>query len=109
MKDQGATPKKDSDRLDELKKQISKPGVTQKQRSDIIQEARTIQQRLRQAQQKAMQNEDVQKAQKKYTQDLVVAMKAQDANTDKLFQNLQQIIQQLRTQQLMQQQAQQKP
>jgi len=109
MKDQGATPKKDSDRLDELKNQINKPGVTQKERTDIIQEARGIQQRLRQAQQKAMQNQDVQKARKQYTQDLMVAMKAENADTEKLFQNLQRVIQQLRAQQILQQQAQQKP
>jgi len=106
MKSQGAMPEKDSQRLEALKKQVDKPGASRQERMKVIQEARSIQQRLLQAQEKAMQDEDIQKAQKAFTEDLLVAMKAEDADTEKLVQNLQQVVQQLR---MMQQQAQRNP
>ena len=104
MKVLGATPEKDTQRLQTLQEQAGKPGVSQQQRMEIIQEARGIQQGLRQVQQQVMQNEDIQRARQAFSEDLLQAMKDENADTEKLVQSLQQTVQQLRMQQAKRQQ-----
>lgn len=107
MREQGAAPQQDSKRLDELKQQISQPGLTDEERMQIAQEAQAIQNRLQQAQQKVMQNQNVLEAQEAFREDMIIAMNDENANTESLMEELQQLVQQLRRQQMQQQQKQQ--
>lgn len=104
MREQGASPRQDGKRLDELQQQISQPGLTDEKRMQIAQEAQAIQNRLQQAQQKVMQDQNLLEAQEAFRENMMIAMNDENANTENLMEELQQVVQQLRMQQMQQQQ-----
>jgi chromosome segregation ATPase len=78
-------------RLKEIRSKLQgDKDIPKAERKKLMQEFQKTAQTFQQAQQKAMQDPEVQKAQKQFRDDMRAAMKKEDPNTDQLIQDLQQ-------------------
>lgn len=105
MKEKGANPEEDLQRLQELQQKAQEPDVDQQQREQIAREFQQIQQELIMARQQAAQDEEVQAEQEEFQTAMLEAMQEQNPNTDKLLEEMREI--QMEQQRQLQQQLQQ--
>jgi hypothetical protein len=108
MKEKGANPEEDLQRLQELQQKAQDPNIEQQQREQMAQEFQQIQQELIMARQQAAQDEEVQAEQEQFQTAMLEAMQEQNPRTDELLEEMREIqVQQQRQleQQLQQQQG----
>jgi chromosome segregation ATPase len=78
-------------RLKEIRQKLrNNKDIPKGERQKLMKEFQSTAQAFQQAQQKAMKDPEVQKAQKAFREDMRAAMKKEDPNTDQLIQDLQQ-------------------
>jgi hypothetical protein len=95
MKKNGHDPQKQVDHLRELQTKLKDKDLEDGKRKELIDEFRSGNRELQQAQREAFQDEDVQKARVKLAQSMVAAMKEQDGDTEQLIRRLKQVQQHL--------------
>lgn len=95
MKDQGATPQEDVNKLKTLQAELQKEDLPKDKRQRLIQEFRDTNMALQQAQQQALQNKQVQEARKSLNNALITAMVDADPETEKLLSQVKQARQRL--------------
>ncbi|MDT8439867.1 MAG: hypothetical protein RQ729_12755 [Wenzhouxiangellaceae bacterium] len=90
MADAGFDADASRDRLDSLRERIESDAATDEETTQLARQFREQQTRLQQAQSEAMQDEAVQSQLQSLNENLVVAMREQNAETDQLIDDLQQ-------------------
>lgn len=85
MKEQGNTPEEDLAELQDMQSRLQDESVAPDERQKLSQEFRQKDMKFRQAQQEAMEDGEVQEAQKAFNDDMVEAMKEQDPQTEELL------------------------
>jgi len=106
MQDQGADPQGDINKLKTLQAQLQNEEIPEDKRQELVQDFRQTNMELQQAQQKALQDEEVQEAQKSLNEDMMTAMVDTDPKTETLLKQIEQARQKLmQIQQRFQQQS----
>ncbi len=95
MKEQGAKPEQDINKLKTLQAELQNEELPEEKRQEKIQEFRETNMSLQQAQHQAMQDEDLQKVQQSLNDDMLTAMVDANPETEKLLSQLQQARQKL--------------
>ncbi len=104
MEDAGFDPETGLARLEELQGEFQNADLSDERRQAILQEAQEIQMELQEGQQLAMQDEAVVRAQERFQDNMLDAMRAEDPETDELlavFEQMQSQMQQQAPQQQM--------
>lgn len=109
MKEQGATPQEDTERLQELQQQAQNPNASQAERQEMAAEFQQIQQDLIRARQRAAQDQEVQSEQAEFQTAMLEAMQEQNPRTEELLAEMReiQLHQQRQLKQQLEQQGQQ--
>lgn len=105
MKEQGATPEEDMERLQELQTKAQDPELEQAERQEMAQEFQEIQRDLIRARQQATQSEEVQSEQAEFQTAMLEAMQEQNPRTEELLAEMREI--QVEQQRQLQQQIEQ--
>ncbi|MEX2523360.1 MAG: hypothetical protein WD750_00225 [Gammaproteobacteria bacterium] len=95
MKEQGATPDEDINKLKTLQAELQKEDMPEDKRQRLIQEFRETNMGLQQAQQQAMQEEELQQVQQSLNDAMLTAMVDANPETEKLISQVQQTRQKL--------------
>lgn len=95
MKDQGATPEADVNKLKTLQAELQKKDIPKDKRQRLIKEFRETNMGLQQAQRQAMQEKEVQEAQKSLNNAMLTAMVDADPKTEELLSQVRQARQKL--------------
>lgn len=85
MEDQGATPEEDINKLKTLQTELQNEEIPEDKRQQLIQDFRETNMGLQQAQQQAMQNEEVQEAQESLNDAVLTAMVEANPETEQLL------------------------
>lgn len=85
MRAEGYSPEQRLSRIQELQRELARPGLTDAEREALIAEAETEQQELSEAEQAALEHDEVQSAAQRFEDNLLAAMRAQDPNTERLI------------------------
>jgi len=89
MRAEGATPDEDIDRMKELRGKLQdNPDMKKGERQELMKEFRGTAQGFKQAQQKAMQDSEVQKKREQFQNDLQEAMKQEDPQAEQKLNEL---------------------
>ncbi len=78
-------------RLEQLQEEFQGGGIDDDRRRAILEEAQDIQRELQEGQQLAMQDDDVVRAQERFENNLLDAMRAEDPETDELLETFEQL------------------
>jgi hypothetical protein len=105
MKEHGANPEEDLQRLQELQQQAQNPDVDQAQREQMAREFQEIQRELIMARQQAAQDQEVQTEQEQFQTAMLEAMQEQNPRTEELLAEMREI--QVQQQRQLQEQIQQ--
>lgn len=91
MEEEGHNPEKDVERLKEIQKKAQSGDMDEEERKALSKEFQEKRQSLAGAQQKAMQDEEIQKAQEELNEQTLEAMKEEDPETEELISKMRQL------------------
>ncbi|MCC5809292.1 MAG: hypothetical protein JJU06_02880 [Ectothiorhodospiraceae bacterium] len=107
MEDAGFDPESGLARLEELQAEFQNEDLSDERRQAILEEAQELQMELQEGQQLAMQDEEVVRAQERFQDNMLDAMRAEDPETDELLAVFEQMQSQMQQQMPQQQQPRQ--